>query len=59
MLITFFAGIFLQLFQRIKNSASNSAFFEKIIFVVILALLANFKAKRAQNEIFFFKGESE
>ncbi len=56
LLITFFRGIFLRLFQRIRNQReilryliSFFIFFKKIIFWVILALFKNFEAKRAKN----------
>ncbi len=53
-LITFFVGIYLQLFQRIRNQhrilrfmTPVSRFVEKIIFAVTLALFANFEAELA------------
>jgi hypothetical protein len=56
MQITFFVGIFLQLFQQIRNQHQILRFlipisklFEKIIFWVTLAFFATFEAKRAQN----------
>jgi hypothetical protein len=56
MLITFFVGIFLQLFQLIQNQHQILRFltpmsktFEKNIFWIILALFANYEVKRAKR----------
>jgi hypothetical protein len=56
MLITFFVGILLQLFQQIQNQHQILRFlylyrnnFKKILFWVILAPFANFEAERVQN----------
>ncbi len=56
LLITFFRGIFVQLFQRIRNQRlilrfliSLFIFFKKKFFWVIISTFKNFVAKRAKN----------